>query len=75
MVTAVIGGELRVVTGGSDGTVCLWEPVAGRRIGRELVFPAPVHALTVTPEGSLVVGFGGDVAALTLRVAPGSTGP
>ncbi|MFJ4691901.1 WD40 repeat domain-containing protein [Streptomyces sp. NPDC088766] len=75
VVTAVIGGELRVVTGGSDGTVCLWEPAAGRQIGRELVFPAPVYALTVTPEGSLVVGFGGDVAVLTLHSDPGSTRP
>nr|WP_237418397.1 hypothetical protein [Actinomadura rayongensis] len=68
VVTAVIGGELRVVTGGSDGTVRLWEPGTGRQVGREWVFPAPVHALTVAPDGLVVVGFGDDVAVLALDV-------
>ncbi|MET8828116.1 hypothetical protein ABZX40_21045 [Streptomyces sp. NPDC004610] len=63
--TTVIGGDVRIVTGGSDGTVCLWDPATGRQIGRELVFPAPVHTLTVTPHGTLVTGFGNDIAALT----------
>jgi len=32
-----------------------------------LVFPSPVHAVMVAPDGRLVAGFGAEVAVLSLR--------
>lgn len=46
-----------VVSGGYDGTVRVWDLAQGSTIAR-LTFDAPVDALTVTPDGVIIVGDG-----------------
>ncbi|WP_181446890.1 hypothetical protein [Streptomyces sp. NTH33] len=41
--------------------------VPRRQVGSDLVFPSEVTAVTMVPDGRLVMGFGGDIAALTPR--------
>ncbi|MGX2992819.1 WD40 repeat domain-containing protein [Streptomyces sp. JNUCC 64] len=62
-----VAGRPVAVTGGWDGTVCVWDAVTGGRIGEEIVFPAVVRAVAVTPDGLLVVGYGPDLAVLSPR--------
>ncbi|MGW1106642.1 WD40 repeat domain-containing protein [Streptomyces sp. NPDC002540] len=61
----VIGGRFQAATGSNDRTVKVWS--TGRQVGSELVFPEPVHAVAMAPDGRLVVGFGKEVAVLTHR--------
>ncbi|MFJ1675567.1 hypothetical protein ACIODT_11175 [Streptomyces sp. NPDC088251] len=46
-------------------TVRVWDLTTGQRVGPELVFPAEVHPVAVTPDGWLVVGFGQEAAVMT----------
>ncbi|MFF3070182.1 hypothetical protein [Kitasatospora sp. NPDC057936] len=63
----MVDGRPLAVTGGDDGTVRLWDLTAGDQVGPELVFPLPVCAVAVVPDGRLVVGFGWEVAVLARR--------
>ncbi|MEV7356930.1 hypothetical protein AB0O19_18205, partial [Kitasatospora sp. NPDC091276] len=65
--TAVVDGRPLAVTGGDDGTVRTWDLTTGDQVGPELVFPLPVCAVAVVPDGRLVVGFGWEVAVLSRR--------
>jgi WD40 repeat protein len=65
--TAVVEGRPVAVTGSRDGTVRVWDLATGRPVGRHLVFPRPVRAVAVSPDGRLVVGFGWEVAVLAPR--------
>ncbi|KAK1185002.1 hypothetical protein ACFV2X_00500 [Streptomyces sp. NPDC059679] len=38
-----------------------------RQAGRELLFPMPVHTVTVAANGWLIVGFGNEAAAFSRR--------
>ncbi|MFF3959869.1 WD40 repeat domain-containing protein [Streptomyces sp. NPDC001890] len=67
MATGVVEGRSVAVTGGADRQVRVWDLATGRPIGRDLVFPAPVNAVAVAPDGRLVVGFGHEVAVLARR--------
>ncbi|MFJ2271889.1 hypothetical protein ACIOHO_37370 [Streptomyces sp. NPDC087849] len=63
--TGVVDGRPVAVTSGADGEVRVWDLTTGRQVGPELVFPAAVWAMAVTPDGRLVVGFGWEVSVLT----------
>ncbi|MFJ2627499.1 hypothetical protein ACIO6T_29820, partial [Streptomyces sp. NPDC087532] len=63
--TEVVDGRPVAVTSGADGEVRVWDLTTGRQVGPELVFPAAVWAVAVTPDGRLVVGFGWEVSVLT----------
>ncbi|MEU4170198.1 hypothetical protein AB0F46_25365 [Streptomyces sp. NPDC026665] len=63
--TGMLNGRPVVVAGG-DRTVWTWDASTGRQIGA-YAFPSRVRALTVAPDGRLVVGFGADIAVLTHR--------
>ncbi|MGW1103415.1 WD40 repeat domain-containing protein [Streptomyces sp. NPDC002540] len=65
--TGVLDGRTVAVTGSADATVRAWDLAAGQQIGPPLVFPSPVHAVTVAPDGRLVAGFGSEAAVLSLR--------
>ena len=65
---AVIAGRPTVVSGGKDHTVRVWDLTTPHPVGQELVFPGPVTALALTSQGRMIVGFGGDLAVLTLLV-------
>ena len=65
MAMGVVDGGPVAVTGSGDGTVRVWDLTTGRQVGPELVFPAAVSAVAVTPDGQLVVGFGWEVSVLT----------
>ncbi|MHC4177321.1 MAG: protein kinase domain-containing protein [Planctomycetota bacterium] len=45
----------RILAGGSDGTVRLWEAATGQPVGSPLKHKAPVTALAVSPDGSRIV--------------------
>ncbi|MFI6006623.1 WD40 repeat domain-containing protein [Streptomyces sp. NPDC051366] len=63
---AVVDGCPVAVTGSDNATVRVWDLTAGQQMGEELVFPERVNAVAVAPDGRLVVGFGREVAVLTL---------
>ncbi|MGW1102430.1 WD40 repeat domain-containing protein, partial [Streptomyces sp. NPDC002540] len=63
--TTVVDGRPVAVTGSDDNTARVWDLATGRLVERELVFPTGVNAVTVSPDGRLVVGFGHEVAVLT----------
>ncbi|MET8860212.1 hypothetical protein [Streptomyces sp. NPDC004579] len=63
--TGMVDGRPVVVAGG-DRTVWMWDASTGQRIGT-YAFPSRIRALTVAPDGRLVVGFGADIAVLTHR--------
>ncbi|MCX4750862.1 hypothetical protein OG455_36075 [Kitasatospora sp. NBC_01287] len=65
--TAVLDGRPVAVTGGDDCTVRIRDLTTGDQVGPELVFPLPVCAVAVVPDGRLVVGFGWEVAVLARR--------
>ncbi|MCW2623895.1 MAG: repeat protein [Mycobacterium sp.] len=65
--TGVVDGRSVAVTGSHDATVRVWDLATGRPAGRQLVFPRPVRAVAVSPDGRLVVGFGWEVAVLAPR--------
>ncbi|MFB7007829.1 MULTISPECIES: WD40 repeat domain-containing protein [unclassified Streptomyces] len=65
--TGVLDGRTVAVTGSADATVRVWDLAAGQQIGPPLVFPSPVHAVTVAPDGRLVAGFGSEAAVLSPR--------
>ncbi|MEG3627567.1 WD40 repeat domain-containing protein [Streptomyces poriticola] len=65
--TTVLDGCPLAVTGGDDGVVRAWDLTTWQQAEPDLVFPAPVRALATGPKRELVVGFGADVAVLTLR--------
>ncbi|MET8628586.1 hypothetical protein ABZW30_33410 [Kitasatospora sp. NPDC004669] len=67
-------GCLMAFVGDNNGTVRVWDLAAGKQTGRPLVFPLPVHALTVTSSGRLVVGFGHELATLARREDPAPFG-
>ncbi|MET9086038.1 hypothetical protein ABZX77_29880 [Streptomyces sp. NPDC004237] len=63
--TGTLGGR-PVVVAGSDRTVWLWDAGTGQQIGTYAV-PSRIKALTVAPDGRIVVAFGADIAVLTHR--------
>ncbi|MFJ9683586.1 hypothetical protein ACIRP2_36970, partial [Streptomyces sp. NPDC101194] len=63
--TGVVDGHPVAVTGSDDYTARVWNLATGRLVDRELVFPAGVNTVAVSPDGRLVVGFGQEVAVLT----------
>jgi WD40 repeat protein len=65
--TGVVEGRPVAVTGSWDGTVRVSDLTTRRPVGRTLVFPGPVRAVAVSPDGRLVVGFGWEVAVLAPR--------
>ncbi|MEV7954172.1 WD40 repeat domain-containing protein [Streptomyces sp. NPDC088141] len=65
--TAVLDGRTVAVTGSADATVRVWDLATGRQDGPQLVFPSPVHAAMVAPDGRLVAGFGCEAAVLSPR--------
>ncbi|MGW8881896.1 WD40 repeat domain-containing protein [Streptomyces sp. NPDC055663] len=64
LAVAEMEDDVRVVVGSGDGTVQIWDLATGEPVGPDLVFPAPVRAVAVTPDSRLVVGFGCEVAVL-----------
>ncbi|SCF86721.1 WD40 repeat domain-containing protein, partial [Streptomyces sp. Ncost-T10-10d] len=62
--TGVVESRLVAVTGSDNKTVRVWDLATSQQVGPELVFPAAVHAVAVTSDGRLVVGFGCEVAVL-----------
>ncbi|AXG79301.1 WD40 repeat domain-containing protein [Streptomyces paludis] len=62
--SAVVGGRPLVVTGGDDRTVRVWNLASHRQVGSDVVFPSEVTAVTMAPDGRLVVGSGNDIAVL-----------
>ncbi|MEU4096360.1 WD40 repeat domain-containing protein [Streptomyces sp. NPDC026673] len=64
---AVVDGRPLVVTGGEDRTVRVWDLVSHRQLGSDAVFPSEVTAVSMAPDGRVVVGFGHDVAVLVPR--------
>ena len=66
--TTVVNGRAAAVTGSWDKTVRVWDLTTGRQMGDELAFPVlPVHAVTITSDGDLMVGYGFEVARLSQR--------
>ncbi|WP_159083267.1 WD40 repeat domain-containing protein [Streptomyces sp. P3] len=63
--TGMLDGRPVVVAGG-DRTVWTWDASTGQQIGA-YEFPSRIRALTVAPDGRLVVGFGADIAVLAHR--------
>jgi WD40 repeat protein len=63
----VVQGRPIAVTGSMDGTVQVSDLATGRPDGPTLVFPGPIRAVAVSPDGRLVVGFGWEVAVLAPR--------
>ncbi|MFF3883568.1 WD40 repeat domain-containing protein [Streptomyces sp. NPDC001914] len=61
--TGMLNGR-PVAAAGGGRTVWTWDASTGRQIGA-YGFPSRVRALTVAPDGRLVVGFGADIAVLT----------
>ncbi|MFJ3799440.1 hypothetical protein ACIPSJ_24500 [Streptomyces sp. NPDC090088] len=55
-----------VVVAGGDRTVWMWNAGTGRQIGT-YTLASRIKALTVAPDGRIVVGFGADIAVLTHR--------
>ncbi|MEU6777461.1 hypothetical protein [Streptomyces sp. NPDC046759] len=68
--TGVADGRPIAASGSRNGTVRVWDLTTGRPTGHPLVFPAPVHAVKLTPDGRLLVGFGWEVAVLTPVTQP-----
>ncbi|MET9662627.1 hypothetical protein [Streptomyces sp. NPDC006510] len=60
------GSPLAVADSG-DRTVQVWDLATGQQTGPELEFPEGMTALAVTPDGRLVVGFGGWEVAVLAR--------
>jgi WD40 repeat protein len=58
-----VDGHPVAVTGGSDGTVWIWDLAAGQQIDR-VDLPGKVEALTVSAEGLIVAGFGWEIVVL-----------
>ncbi|WTW92066.1 WD40 repeat domain-containing protein [Streptomycetaceae bacterium NBC_01309] len=69
LATGVLDDRPTVFSGSADRTVRVWDLTADQLAGDELVFPHPVTALAVTPQGRLVVCFGTDIAVLTRHEA------
>jgi hypothetical protein len=68
---AELDGRPVVVTGGNDNTVRTWD-LKKRRCLDELVMPGHVHGLALGARGTLVVGFGFDIAVFDAPMnAPG----
>lgn len=65
LATADLDGRPTAFSGADDRTVRVWDLTTDQPTPDELVFPDPVSALTVTPQGRLVVCFGTDIAILT----------
>ncbi|MGY3680393.1 hypothetical protein [Streptomyces sp. TE33382] len=66
--TEVVDGRPIAVSGSWDGTVRVWDLITHRQRGPALTFPAPIHAVAVTPHNThLTVTFGHDVATLSPR--------
>lgn len=56
-------GDAVAVTGGSDGTVRIWDLEARRQVDR-IDLPSGVRALDVTAAGEIVAAFGWDIVLL-----------
>ncbi|KQV17536.1 MULTISPECIES: WD40 repeat domain-containing protein [unclassified Kitasatospora] len=64
--TGVVDGRPVAVTA-SGWRVRVWDLGTRQQLGAELVFPAPVQAVSAGPTGRLVVCFGREVAVLARR--------
>ncbi|WP_404868388.1 AAA family ATPase [Kitasatospora griseola] len=65
-VTVLEGRPHAITTGSFDGSVRLWDLTIGA-CSTAFHFPDAVEAVTLTPDGIVVVGFGHEVAALSLE--------
>jgi WD40 repeat protein len=59
---AVIGSRHVVLTSGEDRTIRLWD--LEHRTAETLTLPMPANALTIAPDGSLVIGCGPEVIVM-----------
>ena len=70
-VTAValtkLGGKCVAVTASNDATIRVWDLSTHRAIAHHPL-PAPSSCISVAVDGSLLVGFGWDIALLTLKL-------
>jgi WD40 repeat protein len=62
--TMVVDGRPRVVSGSDDGMVRVWDLDSADPVGDPLVFPEPINALAVAPDGELVVASGAEITVL-----------
>ncbi|MFI5751093.1 hypothetical protein ACIBBE_35485, partial [Streptomyces sp. NPDC051644] len=62
---AELGGRSHAVTAGHDGSVRVWDLATGACL-TTYHFPAVTRAVTVTADGTVVLGVGQDVVALSL---------
>jgi WD40 repeat protein len=68
-----IGTMPVAITAGDDGTVRIWNLADGRAVAL-LPCPSPVGALAAYVDGTIVAGFGWDVACYGPSTAPGRSG-
>ncbi|MFH9061242.1 hypothetical protein ACH4GM_08520 [Streptomyces coeruleorubidus] len=65
VVCAVVRGRPVAITSGEDSTVRLWD--LEHRTVETLALPMPANALTVAPDGSLIIGCGPEVIVMKRR--------
>ncbi|WP_370682776.1 WD40 repeat domain-containing protein, partial [Streptomyces lydicamycinicus] len=65
-----LDGRPHAITGGNDGSVRVWDLTTGT-CRTTFYCPARVSALTVTADAMVIVGFGHEVAALSLAPLKG----
>lgn len=70
LAATVVDDRPLVVTGGDDRTVRVWDLSSHRQVGSDSAFPSAVTAVTMAPDGRVVVGYGGDVAVLAPLTPP-----
>jgi WD40 repeat protein len=67
---AVLDGRPHAITGSASGAVRVWDLATGTCL-TTFHCPAPVEAVAVTDDATVVVGFGHEVATLSLTPLKG----